>query len=306
MANKILPVPFAESLYGTTSANIYKQILNIQGANPNCSSHVASNLIRENCTILSPLEYQSFPDNRPEKGSFFESNLSMAKNLSARIVKDFDINSDRICLIGGDHSISIGTGAGLSKITDMSRIGLIWVDAHGDFNTDQTSLSKSITGYPCAINTGLGLEDFTNLFNNNFVQKVVQIGIRDIDVLEKQNLVEKKVKTYSTIQIEDLGMSQVMWQALDYLSDCDYIWLSMDVDSLDSVYFLAGETDEPTFGGLTPRELIYITSKVQKTNKLKVFEFTQLNDVGANTNLLVLASRLIEASFGLGGYRYNH
>jgi|GEM_PF-6944787 len=306
MTNKILPVPFAESLYGTTSANTYRRILSVKGTNDNYSEYFPTNLIKENCQILDPVHYQSLADDEIEKGSFFKSALSMATNLSDRIAAEINFKDDRLCLIGGDHSISIGTGIGLSKLTDLSKVGLIWIDAHGDFNTPETSMSKSITGYPCAVNSGLGLTQFTDQFNGNFIQKVVQIGLRDVDELEHINLLNKGVKTYSVVDLEDLGIAKVMAETLDYLADCDYIWLSIDIDSLDASYFQIGETDEPTFAGMTPRELLYIATKAESTNKLKVFEIVQLNDVGHRTDLVVLASRLIETSFGLGKYRYNH
>ena len=300
---KILPIPFAESLYGTTCANTYKRILGVQAANPNMEEHFKSNLLLRNCQILEPVVFEKFPDDQIEKGSFFRTNLSMAQNVQARIVKNFDIKTDVLCCIGGDHSVAIGTGAGLSKITDMSKVGLIWVDAHGDSNTPNTSSSKSITGYPCAVNNGMGLEEFTSLFGGNFITKTVQIGIRDIDLLETQNM--QNYKTFSSLDVEEFGIAKIMQKTLEYLDDCDYLWLSMDIDSLDSVYFGKGETDEPVMAGLTPRELLLITKKVQETGKLKIFELVQLNDVGENTNLVVLASRLVEMGLGLGKYRYN-
>ena len=306
MSYKILPVPFAESLYGTKSKNIYQQILSVKGSNDNYSHYFPTNLIDQNCKILEPLQYQSLPDDELKKGSYFKSCLSMATSLQQKIVSEIDFENDKLCLIGGDHSISIGTGAGLSKLTNLSKIGLIWIDAHGDFNTPETSVSKSITGYPCAINNGLGLSEFTDLYQGNFIQKTVQIGLRDVDELEHQNLLQKNIKTYSALDIEDLGISAIMHQTLEYLQDCDYLWLSVDIDSLDSIYFEPGETDEPTFAGMTPRELMFITQKTEQTGKLKIFEIVQLNNLEKRTNLVVLANRLIETSFGLGKYRYNN
>jgi arginase len=306
MPNKILPVPFAESVYGHTSAYTYKRILNIKAANENLTNHFPSSVINDNCTILEPIAFENYPDDEPEKGSFFKSNLSLATNLANRIEQEFDFKNDKLCIIGGDHSISAGTGAGLSRITNLSKVGLIYVDTHGDFNTPESSQSKCMTGYPCAVTTGLGVQEFTNLYSGNFIQKVVQIGIRDIDVLEKNNLDIQKVTTYSIIELEALGIAHVMKETLAYLSDCDYIWLSIDVDCLDAVYLQHGETDVPTFAGLTPRELVYITHTTESTNKLKVFEITQLNDMGHNTDLTIMSSRLIELAFGIGKYRYNH
>jgi arginase len=304
MANIILPVPSSQSIYGLNEAITYKRILNVQAANDTMSEYFPSNLLVSNCQILEPICFKQYPDSEPEKGSFLASNLSVMRNLKERIKNDFNFQDDKLCIIGGDHSISIGTGAGLSELTDMSKIGMIYIDAHSDFNTPQTSLSKCITGYPCAVNAGLGLPEFTNLFNGNFIQKIVQIGIRDVDELEINNLEIKNVKVYSVLDVEELGMKQILKNSLEHLKDCDYIWLSMDIDSLDSVYFKKDETDVPVSAGLTPRELLYIVNTVWNSGKLKIYELTQLNDVGYNTPLVSLSSRLIELSFGLGLYRY--
>jgi arginase len=297
---KLLPIPFAESLYGTTCAEIYKRILTVSAANPNMEKYFKSNLILENCQILEPVAFEKFPDDCSEKASFFRTNLSMIQNVQARIVQEFDIKNDILCCLGGDHSVAIGTGAGLSRIVDMSKVGLIWVDAHGDSNSPKTSDSKSVTGYPCAVNNGVGLTEFTDLFGNNFIQKTVHIGCRDIDLLENMD----NYLVYSALKVEEFGMAKVVQKALDYLQDCDYIWLSIDIDSLDYIYFEKHETDEPVMAGLTPRELLLIATKVQESGKLKIFEFVQLNDVGKTTNLVVLASRLVETALGLGKYRY--
>jgi arginase len=305
MFYKILPIPFAQSLFGTSCDKTYKRILNVNGANDNSNNYFPSELISDNCTILDPVQFTLYPDDQSDKASFLKSNLSMATNSKIRIEKDFDIIADQICVIGGDHSIAIGTGAGLSTKVDMSKVGLIWVDAHGDFNTSESSKSKSVTGYPCAINSGIGLKEFTELYNGNFIHKIVQIGIRDVEQSEQINLQKQNVKSYSTLEVEKLGIKTVIQETLLYLESCDYIWLSIDFDSLDAVYFQESETDEPVFGGLTPRELLLITSQVQESSKLKIFELVQLNDVGKQTSLVVLASRLIELSFGLGKFRYN-
>lgn len=304
MSNIILPVPSSQSVYGLNEAITYKRILNTSAANDTMSELFPSNLLSTNCKILDPVTFETFPDSEPHKGSFLASNLSVMQNLQKRIQSDFNFQNDKLCIVGGDHSISIGTGAGLSKLIDLSKVGIIYVDAHSDFNTPETSLSKCITGYPCAVIAGLGLPEFTDLFSGNHVQKIVQIGIRDIDELELGNLKQKNVQIYSILDVEQNGLQTILKKSLEYLKDCDYIWLSMDIDSLDPVYFQQGETDVPVPGGLTPRELLYIVRTVEETGKLKVFELTQLNDMGYNTPLVSLSSRLIELGFGLGHYRY--
>ncbi len=305
MSNLILPVPFAQSLYGQICVPNHTRILGIQGANENQATHMPVNLLLDNCKVLESLEYTSYPDKSSDPISFLASNINMATKLQARIIEGFNWQDDQLCIIGGDHSISAGTGAGISKLTDMSKVGLIWVDGHADFNTHLTTPSRCMTGCPAAINYGLGMREFTDLYSGNFITHIVQIGLREVDRLESNNLQQANIKTYSVLEIEEKGMARIMQETLKYLSTMDYIWLSVDIDSLDASYFQAAETDDPLMAGLTSRELLYITSTVQKTTKLKVFELNQLNDIGKTTNLTVLASRLIEMSFGLAKWRYN-
>lgn len=299
----ILPIPFNLSPYGQDSGEAYKSITNLNGANPNAESHFPSNQILENCTILPPVEYTSIPQGLEDVQLHPPYALEMQRN-SIEPISIVDKDS-QLLVIGGDHTVSIGTGAGLSKILDLSEVGLIWVDAHGDFNTPLTSSSKSLTGYPCAINMGLGEDQYLEAYNGNFIKNCVQIGIRDIDELESKNLQSKNVQTFSNIDIEEFGLRRVVDMALEYLDDCKYIWLSIDIDSLDPIYCDNGRTDVPVVGGLTPRELMYITSTVQATNKLKITEIVQINSVPNNTNLIYLANRLIELAFGLGKFRTN-
>jgi arginase len=299
----ILPNPFNLSPYGQDSGEAYKAIVNLNGANPNAESHFPSNQILDNCTILDPVQFSMIPVGLDDVSLHPPYALEMQSN-SIKPISILDKDS-QLLVIGGDHTVSIGTGAGLAQILDMSKVGLIWVDAHGDFNTPSTSSSKSLTGYPCAINMGLGEEQYLKSFNNNFIQSCVQIGIRDIDQQESQNLQSKNVQTFSNLDIEEFGIKRVVEMALEYLCDCDYIWLSLDIDSLDPIYCDNGRTDVPVVGGLTPRELMYITSTVEATQRLKVTEIVQINSVPNNTNLIYLANRLIELAFGLGRFRTN-
>jgi arginase len=299
----ILPNPFNLSPYGQDSGQAYKSIINLNGANPNAENHFPSNQILDNCVVLDQVKFSSIPKGLYDVSLHPPYAIEMQQN-SIKPISILDEES-QLLVIGGDHTISIGTGAGLAQIMDLSEVGLIWVDAHGDFNTPSTSASKSLTGYPCAINMGLGEDIYLNAYNGNFIKRCVQIGIRDIDLLESQNLQSKNVQTFSNLDIEEFGLKSVLEMALDYLCDCKYLWLSLDIDSLDSIYCDNGRTDVPVMGGLTPRELMYITSVVEATDRLKITEIVQINSVPNNTNLVYLANRLIELVFGLGRFRTN-
>ncbi len=297
----IIPVPFSMSPYGDGNDKTYKKILKISAANENMQETFPSNLLLDNCTINEEVEFNINKDSHPE-GLFLESARSMQLNLSKAVAKQLP-NSDQLLILGGDHTISIGTGLGLSKHIDLSKVGLIWVDAHADSNTAKTSLSKSLTGYPVAINCGVGPDKLIQDFSSN-IQNVAYIGLRDVDKGELENIKHTDPLIFSNLDIEDLSLKVIIDKILHKFQDLEHIWLSIDIDSLDPVYFQAGETDVPVTGGLTPRELLYITSRIAQTNKLKITELVQLNDINQDTPLLVLASRISEIALNIGGYRY--
>jgi arginase len=311
MANYILPIPFAESNYGRNASGSHKRILNLAGANENQAREMPENLILENAIVLDAIQYDILEDRKVEKIAYFDSVLSMVKNVKKRI-SDLNLNleNDNLLILGGDHTISMGTGAGLSQLINLNEVGLIYIDAHGDFNTPETSQSRSSTGMPVAINFGMGDERILNEFkkNHGILNKCVQIGLRYVDKEESRLLMENqdKVLTYSSLDVEDLGMKTILDNTLDFLSDCRYIWLSIDVDALDEVYFQPGETDDPVTAGLTPREILYIVNQVKKRTNLAVTEITQINDIGKNTAITVMANRIIENVLGLNEFRYNH
>jgi arginase len=299
----ILPVPFAVSEYGTTASASYKRILGVSAANETMSDKFPSNLFDRDAIILDPVEFDILTDQHLESGVGVTTLVNLQEKLSDRVTEVWN-SCETLLVLGGDHSISCGTGLGISRMIDMSKVALIYVDAHGDCNTPETSLSKCITGYPVAVNCGLGADVLTEPFQNNFLTKVCYVGLRDIDELEIENLHKINAEVYSILDVVELGITKILEKVLESVKNYEYIWLSIDIDSLDAVYFMNDETDVPVPGGLTPRELLYITHKVQETGRLKITEITQVNDVNQNTEIVVLASRIGELALGLGKFRY--
>jgi arginase len=299
----ILPNPFHKGPYGSSDKSSFERIVKMSGSNDSAGSVNSSNLLMKNCMILEPVSFEDLPDSKPEIGIFLDTCESMTVNASL-VIENIWHEVDQLLVFGGDHSISIGTGAGLSKVVDMSEVGLLYIDAHTDINIPSTSQSKSITGYPVAVNMGLGPDELIKHFNGNFIKKTAFIGIRDVDEKEVDIVNQLDTLVHSALDIEEIGIVKCLENSLTFLKDCKYIWLSIDIDSLEHIYFTAGETDEPAPGGLTPRELLYITDKVFRTGKLKVTELTQINDVGTNTPIIALASRISELALGLGTFRY--
>lgn len=301
MNNYIIPIPFQLSPYAFSSKNPYKTIVSTKVASQPIDIYAQSDLIN-NSLITDPIEFELLPNDQKSVGWYLRSALSMQEN-TAQLIESIWSDTKRLCVIGGDHSVSIGTGAGLARVTDLSRVGLVWIDAHADCNTDETSISKSITGYPLAVASGLGPSQLTDAFGSNFVKKIVHIGLRDCEEEELNNLKKINARIYSPFDIQLKGLSKILTETIKYFKDCDFIWISCDVDSLDGMYFENGETDLPLSGGLTPREILTILHTLGQTKKLKVTELLQLNSIDRPTLLTNWARRFIEISFGLSSYK---
>ena len=157
-------------------------------------------------------------------------------------------------ILGGDHSLSIGSIAGISK--HYENLGVIWYDAHGDLNTLESSPSGNIHGMPLRALIGEGDEALTNIggYKNKVKpENVVLIGMRDLDEGEKKYIKEAGILTYTMADIDRLGMGQVISETIEYLKDkTDGIHLSLDVDALDPVETPGTGTIVP--GGATYRE----------------------------------------------------
>jgi arginase len=136
----IIPTPFAKSDYGTQAEFIYKRILGISSANETMVGKNDSNILQNKCEILEPISFESFDGDEKNETPYIQSAQSMQENLAMAVEKNLDFSRKHL-VIGGDHTISIGTGLGLSRRLDMKKIGLLYIDQHGDCNTPKTSSS---------------------------------------------------------------------------------------------------------------------------------------------------------------------
>ncbi|KAI9871532.1 MAG: Arginase, catabolizes arginine to ornithine and urea [Pleopsidium flavum] len=190
-----------------------------------------------------------------------------------------------VLTLGGDHSIAIGTISGTAKAI-RERLGgremaVVWVDAHADINTPETSGSGNIHGMPVAFLTGLAKEDREDVFGwlkddqMISVKKLVYIGLRDVDRGEKQILKENRVKSFSMHDIDKYGIGRVMEMALGHIGNDTPIHLSFDVDALDPQW--APSTGTPVRGGLTLREGDFIAECVHETGSLIAMDLVEVN-----------------------------
>lgn len=183
-------------------------------------------------------------------------------------------------VLGGDHSIAIGTLAGLA--TKYENLGVIWYDAHADLNTSETSPSGNIHGMPLAVSIGLGHESLVNLHSDGQKVKpenVVIIGARSVDPGERQLINEQGIKVFTMHEIDKHGMTAVMEEALTYLKErnVDGVHLSLDLDGLDPLYTPGVGTPVP--GGISYRESHLAMEMLEESGMITSAEFVEVNPI---------------------------
>lgn len=197
-------------------------------------------------------------------------------------------------VIGGDHSIAMGTISGIAK--HYKNLGVIWYDAHGDLNIDETSPSGNIHGMPLRALIGDGHENLVNIggYKNKVkTENIVLIGMRDLDEGEKAYIKEVGIKTYTMADIDRLGIGQVIEETLAYLDKCDGIHLSLDVDALDPVETPGTGTTVP--GGITYRESHFALELLNDSDRITSFEIVEVNP------LIDIYNKTAEQAVGLVG-----
>jgi len=208
--------------------------------------------------------------------------LDCCVRLSDRVAAS--VGQDRFpVVLGGDHSIAVGTISGISRAyrERNEKVGLIWFDAHGDMNTPKTSPSGNIHGMPLAMVLGYGPDDFCGL--GGFQPKIaaenaVLIGIRSLDHREREMVRESGIHVFTMKEVDRLGMAEVTEQAIQIASKgTSGFHLSFDLDGLDPAVAPGVGTAVP--GGITYREAHLMMELVADSNGLLGLEMVELNAV---------------------------
>jgi arginase len=207
-------------------------------------------------------------------------------------------------LLGGDHSLAAGSVSGVAEFyrRKQQKIGLLWIDAHSDINTPETSLTGNVHGMPLAALLGLGPEPLKNIFG--YAPKIapenaVLIGVRDIDSAERENLRRAGMtEVYTMRDIDERGMRAVMEEALRAAGrDTAGYHVSLDMDWIDPEE--APGVGTPVRGGATYREAHLAMEIIADHGRLLSFEIVEVNPVIDEHNRTAdLAVELACSAFG--------
>jgi arginase len=217
-----------------------------------------------------------------ERSKYLHEIASTCEQLRGKVLAAIEAGATPVVL-GGDHSIAIGSIAA-QAIHHRKRglpVGLIWVDAHADMNTPETSPSGNIHGMPLAVSLGRGAKELVALAGGPpalLSRHVSLFGVRDLDVEERRIVKESGVRVFTMAEIDERGVAQCMDEAIERASTGTAgIHLSFDLDAVDPQYAPGVGTAVP--GGLTYREAHFACERVARSGRLLGMDVVELNPV---------------------------
>jgi arginase len=200
--------------------------------------------------------------------------------------------------LGGDHSIAIGTVSGVAR--NFERIGVIWLDAHADFNTPQTSPSGNIHGMPLSVLTGAGHPDLVAIGGEGAsvrTEDVVIVGLRSVDLEERRLLNDAGIRVYTMKEVDAYGIASVVRRALRALSHLDRVHVSLDLDVVDPD--VAPGVGTPVRGGLTYREAHLVMELINEAGIAASLDVVEINPILDHRNgTAELAVELVASLMG--------
>ncbi len=213
--------------------------------------------------------------------------IKTCNTLSTKVEKVLEKGQFPLC-IGGDHSMALGSIAGISSYCRKKKmtLGVIWIDAHADMNTDQTTPSGNIHGMPMAASLGLGHEKLVNFYG--FSPKVkpencALIGVRSIDAQERLNIKKLNLPVYTMSDIDKLGIHRIISRVLKQFKEkVDHLHVSFDLDSVDPSF--APGVGTPVPGGLSYRESHLLMESIADCGCMDSLEVTEINPILDNKN----------------------
>jgi arginase len=231
------------------------------------------------------------------------SEITRASALLGRKVERIMQRGHFPLVLGGDHSIAVGTVSGIAAFcrAEGKKLGLLWIDAHGDINTPETSPSGNIHGMPLAALLGFGPKELTGIGGAGpklEARNIALVGIRSLDSGEKSRLKETGVQVHTMSDIDRHGADRVMKKALARVTDgTDYVHVSFDLDAVDPA--IAPGVGTPVKGGLDYREAHLIMEVIADAGVMTSLEMVEVNPILDQGNAsAAFAVELVQSAFG--------
>ena len=262
-----------------------------------------SNLFNQVQTVEIPNENKLLYENQ---GSLYAKRIKGVITIYERLAKEVaSALKQKVfpIVLAGDHSSAGGTVAGIKAAYPKSKLGIIWIDAHADLHSPHTTPSGNMHGMPLA--AILGEDNISNKINKpdkdtvdlwNRLKKIggispkityndlVFIGLRDVEPEENFLLKKHKVKIFTTNEVKRNGVEKIARDALSHLNHCTHIYISFDVDSMDSS--ISKGTGTPVRNGITEKEAGSLCVRLVQHEKVCCFEITEVNPTLDKENLM--------------------
>jgi len=199
-------------------------------------------------------------------------------------------------VLGGDHSIAIGTLGGLSRANGPGAV--LWIDAHGDLNRPGTSPTGNVHGMPLAAALGVAGDAFRDdAWPTPSIDRAALVGVRSLDAGERELIRELDVRVFTMSDIDRRGLERAMSEALEYVRGAAFVHLSFDLDAVDPI--IAPGVGTPVRGGLSYREAHLAVELVAESGLLDSLELVEVNPVLDRANETgLLAVELAASALG--------
>ncbi len=258
--------------------------------------------VRDEGNVQAPLAELIEAPASTEKLRYLEPLTEFFQALSRKVADVVEAGAFPI-ILGGDHSIALGTinGSALIGRAKHRDLGVLWIDAHGDFNTHETTPSGNIHGMPLAALAGLGHPSLTHLMGHApaiRANQIVLVGVRDLDRLERLLLRESGAHVFTMHDIDRRGMADVMSEAIELAGRSkDGIHVSFDMDVLDPTEVPGVGTPVP--GGISYREAHLAMELIHASRKMVSLDLVEVNPILDTNNLTAsIAVELIGSVMG--------
>ncbi len=228
---------------------------------------------------INPQEYEAVGN---PKAKYLSPILKANEQLAAEVERAAGAG-DFPLILGGDHSIALGSLAGLSASYKKQgkTFGVLYVDAHGDFNTDETSPTGNIHGECMAASCGYGLSALVNLYESGRKvdpKNVCYVGLRDVDADERELMKKAGVTAFTMTDIDRLGFNEVVRRVLAFFREkVEIVHVSFDMDCLDPMF--APGTGYQLNAGMTTREALLLMEEMSESGFVRSAEIVEVNPV---------------------------